>query len=162
MSNQINTTTDLQKQIAETLTRQYMEWHLNHKHSTMYFFMEKNLGVPEDIIYVESAKNSHWRHKAHRTGFMFRKRLRPISPSEFFDCIKEVNINDLQIYVRNDEVICQNNQAGIFVKRCINKFNEMYDRDDMRREQEALKNISTSTKLNEVSSVSLNHEIGKN
>lgn len=158
---------DMQTRIANALTKQYMELNLNNKHSTIYFFMEKNTGIPESRIHVECSKSSRWWSNGRKIGFMTHKRLRPITSNEFFDCIKGADISDIYIYERNGEVLCQNNQANKFVQRCILEFNKMYEHEDevrgylpMRMLHEKLMH-ENSIKINDHVDVSVPVEIKK-
>lgn len=121
----------MNKSIARALTAQYIKCTNTAKHATIYFYMEKNPGLPESIVHVESSKSHHWWSHARREGFVFQKRLRPMSPREFYKCIKRVDLSDIYVCLNQDnEVICQNNHTRKFVLRCIQEFHRFYDTQD--------------------------------
>ena len=120
----------MNREVAKVLLKQYIACTNTSKHATIYFFMERNRGLPESIIHVESSKSHRWFTHARKQGFVFQKRLRPMTNDEFFKCIENVDLDGIYIYTRNDEVYCQNNHTRKFVLRCINEFHKFYDEQD--------------------------------
>ena len=120
----------MNKKIAEVLLKQFITVTNNAKHSTIYFYMEKNGMLPEYTIHVETSKSHHWWSHARRQGFMFQKRIRPITAREFYKCIKSVDLTGIYVYVCHDEVVCQNNHARKFVLRCIEQFHKLFSYQD--------------------------------
>ena len=120
----------MNKKIAQTLLKQFISVTNNAKHSTIYFYMESNGMLPETIVHVESSKNHHWWSHARRRGFVYQKRIRPITARDFYKCIKHVDLTGIYIYVNGDDVICQNTHARKFVLRCIESFHSLFDKQD--------------------------------
>ena len=118
------------KRIAEVLCKQFVAQTNLDRHSTIYFYIEKNHGLPESIVHVETSRKRRWWAMAMREGFAFQRRLRPLTAREFYKCIKRVDTSDIYIFTRGDDIICQNNHTRKFILRCIEEISKFYDMQD--------------------------------